>query len=70
MLDHRRLPSPFHDAMTTVARTPQALEGVHILSLSLNLPGPAALLRLRHGCKALDKLAREHDIPLQTLPNY
>ncbi|MFZ2123376.1 MAG: hypothetical protein WA012_15805 [Rhodoferax sp.] len=56
--------------MTTVARTPQALEGVHILSLSLNLPGPVALLRLRHGCKALDKLAREHDIPLQTLPNY
>ncbi|MFZ2392366.1 MAG: hypothetical protein WBI05_11950 [Rhodoferax sp.] len=38
--------------MTTVARTPQALEGVQILSLSLNLPGPAALLRLRHGCKA------------------
>lgn len=33
--------------MTTLAQTPQALKGVHILSLSLNLPGPAALLRLR-----------------------
>jgi crotonobetainyl-CoA:carnitine CoA-transferase CaiB-like acyl-CoA transferase len=33
--------------MTTTPQTPQALKGVHILSLSLNLPGPAALLRLR-----------------------
>lgn len=33
--------------MATLARTPPALKGVHILSLSLNLPGPAALLRLR-----------------------
>lgn len=33
--------------MATSAQTPQALKGVHILSLSLNLPGPAALLRLR-----------------------
>ena len=32
--------------MTTAPQTPQALKGVHILSLSLNLPGPAALLRL------------------------
>lgn len=34
--------------MTTLPKTPQALKGVHILSLSLNLPGPAALLRLKH----------------------
>ncbi len=33
--------------MTTFAQTPQALQGARILSLSLNLPGPAALLRLR-----------------------
>jgi alpha-methylacyl-CoA racemase len=33
--------------MTTFAQTPQALKGARILSLSLNLPGPAALLRLR-----------------------
>lgn len=34
--------------MATLPKTPQALKGVHILSLSLNLPGPAALLRLKH----------------------
>ncbi|MCM2341493.1 CoA transferase [Rhodoferax sp.] len=34
--------------MTTLAKTPQALKGVHVLSLSLNLPGPAALSRLKH----------------------
>ena len=34
--------------MATLTKTPQALKGVHILSLSLNLPGPAALLRLKH----------------------
>jgi alpha-methylacyl-CoA racemase len=28
-------------------RRPQPLQGVHILSLALNLPGPAALMRLR-----------------------
>jgi crotonobetainyl-CoA:carnitine CoA-transferase CaiB-like acyl-CoA transferase len=33
--------------MTNLAKTPQALMGVNILSLSLNLPGPAALLRLK-----------------------
>ena len=33
--------------MTTLPKTPQALKGVRILSLSLNLPGPAALLRLK-----------------------
>lgn len=33
--------------MATLPKTPQALKGVHILSLSLNLPGPAALLRLK-----------------------
>ena len=33
--------------MATLTKTPQALKGVHILSLSLNLPGPAALLRLK-----------------------
>lgn len=33
--------------MATLAQTPQALQGTRILSLSLNLPGPAALLRLR-----------------------
>ena len=32
--------------MATSPASPQALKGVHILSLSLNLPGPAALLRL------------------------
>lgn len=30
----------------TAATTPQVLRGVHVLSLALNLPGPAALLRL------------------------
>jgi alpha-methylacyl-CoA racemase len=34
--------------MATLPKTPQTLRGVHILSLSLNLPGPAALLRLKH----------------------
>ncbi|MDD3935904.1 CoA transferase [Rhodoferax sp.] len=34
--------------MATLPKTPQVLKGVHILSLSLNLPGPAALLRLKH----------------------
>jgi crotonobetainyl-CoA:carnitine CoA-transferase CaiB-like acyl-CoA transferase len=34
--------------MATFPKTPQALKGVRILSLSLNLPGPAALLRLKH----------------------
>ncbi|MDI1243972.1 MAG: CoA transferase [Rhodoferax sp.] len=33
--------------MTPVAQTPLALQGARILSLSLNLPGPAALLRLK-----------------------
>lgn len=33
--------------MATSPTAPQALKGVRILSLSLNLPGPAALLRLR-----------------------
>lgn len=33
--------------MATLPKTPQVLKGVHILSLSLNLPGPAALLRLK-----------------------
>lgn len=33
--------------MATLPKAPQTLKGVHILSLSLNLPGPAALLRLR-----------------------
>ncbi|MDP1529624.1 CoA transferase [Rhodoferax sp.] len=33
--------------MATSPASPQALKGVNILSLSLNLPGPAALLRLR-----------------------
>lgn len=33
--------------MTTTAPAPQALRDVHIVSLSLNLPGPAALARLR-----------------------
>lgn len=33
--------------MATSHATPQALAGIHILSLSLNLPGPAALLRLK-----------------------
>ncbi len=32
--------------MITIPQYPQALTGVRILSLSLNLPGPAALLRL------------------------
>jgi len=39
--------------MATSLASPQALKGVHVLSLSLNLPGPAALLRLRQmgaGC--------------------
>lgn len=34
-------------AMATSSTAPQALKGARILSLSLNLPGPAALLRLR-----------------------
>ncbi len=33
--------------MATSPRKPQALKGVRILSLSLNLPGPAALVRLK-----------------------
>ncbi|MDD2920270.1 CoA transferase [Rhodoferax sp.] len=33
--------------MVTSTKYPQALKGVRILSLSLNLPGPAALLRLK-----------------------
>lgn len=38
----------------TTPKTPHALQGVRILSLSLNLPGPAALQRLRHmGAKCL-----------------
>lgn len=32
--------------MTTPPANPPALQGVRILSLSLNLPGPAALMRL------------------------
>ena len=39
----------FHppDTMAALPKQPQALKGVRILSLSLNLPGPAALLRLK-----------------------
>ena len=33
--------------MAALHKHPQALKGVRILSLSLNLPGPAALLRLK-----------------------
>jgi len=33
--------------MTNLPKTPKALKGVRIFSLSLNLPGPAALLRLK-----------------------
>lgn len=33
--------------MAALPKQPQALKGVRILSLSLNLPGPAALLRLK-----------------------
>ncbi|MDP2680753.1 MAG: CoA transferase, partial [Rhodoferax sp.] len=33
--------------MAKPPKTPQTLQGVTILSLSLNLPGPAALLRLK-----------------------
>jgi len=33
--------------MTRLPRIPKTLQGVRILSLSLNLPGPAALLRLK-----------------------
>ena len=35
------------DAMAKPPKTPQTLKGMTILSLSLNLPGPAALLRLK-----------------------
>lgn len=47
MLDNKHLSSPIHDTMTITHQPPLVLEGARILSLSLNLPGPAALLRLR-----------------------
>lgn len=54
--------------MTTAPQSPalQPLQGVHVLSLALNLPGPAALLRCRRLGAACTKLEPAGGDPMRS----
>jgi crotonobetainyl-CoA:carnitine CoA-transferase CaiB-like acyl-CoA transferase len=67
MLHHRVTFHQTYNTMTIATSAPiKPLKGVRILSLSLNLPGPAALLRLRHMgaiCLKFEPPAPMHALP-------